>query len=137
MAEEKGNTALPQNGDRDRVAMLSIRADGTPDQHNPEIIGDREFAEQATRQQFREQAVSAVDTQKRRELFGTGAGGDEPVEQDPKIQELQDAHESAEKAAEKAADSTVGALFAEEQAAPAAPAGDSAPKKVTRSASAK
>jgi hypothetical protein len=137
MAENKGNTAVPDHGDRDRVAMLSLRADGTPDQHNPEIIGEREFAEQATRRQFREQAVSAVDTEKRRELAGAGAEEDAP--QDPAIQELQDAHESAAKAAESAADSTVGALFAEEeQASSAAPAGDSpAPKKVTRSASTK
>jgi len=27
------------DGQRDRVAMLSVRADGTPDQINPELIG--------------------------------------------------------------------------------------------------
>jgi hypothetical protein len=132
MADNKGNTAVPQHGDRDRVAMLSLRADGTPDQHNPQIIGEREFAETATREQFRQQAVSAVDTEKRRELFGTGAGDAEQVEQDPKIQELADAHQEAEKAAESAADSTVGALFAEQEQADSP-----APKKVTRPASPK
>ena len=25
--------------DHDRVVMLSVRADGTPDQHDPELIG--------------------------------------------------------------------------------------------------
>lgn len=135
MAEDKGNTALPQNGDHDRVAMLSIRADGTPDQHSPEIIGDREFAEAATRRQFREQAVSAVDTLKRRELAGTGA--EEEAPQDPMIKELQEAHQATEKEAESAADATVNALFTEEEQASAptpAPAGDGAPapKKSTR-----
>ena len=28
------------DGQHDRVAMLSIRADGTPDQISPELIGD-------------------------------------------------------------------------------------------------
>ena len=134
MADNKGNTAVPEHGDRDRVAMLSLKADGTPDQHNPEIIGEREFAEQATREQFRQQAVSAVDTEKRRELAIGGAEEDAP--QDPAIQELQEAHEGAAKAAEGAADSAVNALFTEEQPA-AQPASDSAPKKVTRPASAK
>lgn len=32
-------TAAPA-GERDRVAMVSLRADGTPDQHNPELVGD-------------------------------------------------------------------------------------------------
>jgi hypothetical protein len=114
MAEDKGNTAVPQHGDRDRVAMLSLRADGTPDQHRPEIIGEKEFALEATREQFKQQAVSAVDQQKRAELFGTGSSAEE-LEQDPKIAELQSAHESAEKAADKAAESTVNALFVEEQ----------------------
>ena len=27
------------DGDHDRVAMLSVRADGTPDQIDPELIG--------------------------------------------------------------------------------------------------
>lgn len=108
-----GNTAVPQqHGDRDRVAMLSLRADGSPDQHNPEIIGDREFALAATEEQFKQQAVSAVDQVKRAELFGTGGTG-EQLEQDPKIAELQEAHQAAEKAAESAAESTVGALFTE------------------------
>lgn len=118
MAEDKGNTAVPQHGDRDRVAMLSLKADGTPDQHNPEIVGEREFALEATKEQFKQQAVSAVDQEKRAELFGTGGGG-EQLEQDPKIAELKDAHDAAADAAESAAESTVGALFTDEDKGPA------------------
>lgn len=109
----EGNTAVPTHGDRDRVAMLSLKADGTPDQHNPEIVGEKEFALEATREQFKQQAVSAVDQAKRAELFGTGVDV-EQLEQDPKIAELQDAHQAAEKSAEAAADATVGALFVDE-----------------------
>jgi hypothetical protein len=104
-----GNTAVPTHGDHDRVAMLSLRADGTPDQHNPEIIGDKDFALAATKQQFTEQAVSAVDSQKRGVTAGQDGG--EPVTQDPQIAELQQAHDTAAGQAEKAAESTVGALF--------------------------
>jgi hypothetical protein len=121
MAEVKGNTAVPQNGDRDRVAMLSLRTDGTPDQTNPEIIGDKDFALEATKEQFRQQAVSAVDQAKRPEIFGTPDGG-EALEQDPKIAELKDAHDSAADAADKAAESTVNALFNDEPAVDAKPA---------------
>lgn len=126
MAENAGNTAVPQHGDRDRVAMLSLKADGTPDQHNPEIIGEREFALDATKEQFKQQAVSAVDQEKRAELFGTGTADVEQLEQDPKIAELKDAHESAEKAAESAAESTVGALFVEEESGSASAGSGSA-----------
>lgn len=113
MPEDKGNTAVPKHGDRDRVAMLSLQADGTPDQHNPEIIGEKEFARDATREQFRQQAVSAVDQAKRAELFGTGSSAEE-LTQDPKIAELQEAHDAAAKDAEKAADATVDGLFVDD-----------------------
>jgi hypothetical protein len=115
-ADAAGNTAVPAHGDRDRVAMLSLKADGTPDQHNPEIVGDKEFALEATKEQFKQQAVSAVDQSKRAELFGTGGGG-EQLEQDPKIAELKSAHDEAAKAAESAAESTVGSLFVEDKPA--------------------
>jgi hypothetical protein len=62
------NTAVKNEGDHDRVAMLSLQADGTPDQHNPEIIGDKDAAIKATKVQFAQQAVSAVDAEKRAEL---------------------------------------------------------------------
>lgn len=118
MAEAKGNTAVPSGGPRDRVAMLSLNRDGTPDQHDPEIIGDKDFALAATKEQFQQQAVSAVDDQKRPEILGdAGAAGE--VEQDPKIAELKDAHDSAAEAAAKAAESTVESLFVEDRPAAA------------------
>jgi hypothetical protein len=120
MADIKGNTAVPDGGPRDRVAMLSLNRDGTPDQHDPEIIGDKEFALEAAKKQFRQQAVSAVDETKRAELFGTGSAED--VGQDPAIAELKDAHDSAADAAEKAAESTVNNLFNDEQPTAAKPA---------------
>lgn len=118
MPEDKGNTAVPQGGPGDRVAMLSLNRDGTPDQHDPELIGDKEFAEAATREQFRQQAVSAVDDVRRPEVLpGTEAAGE--VEQDPSIAELKDAHDKAAEAADKAAERTVSALFTEPTEKPA------------------
>ena len=117
-----GNTAVPAHGDHDRVAMLSLRADGTPDQHNPEIIGDKQFALDATREQFKQQAVSAADQAVR----GVTARPDaEAVDapEDPKISELQRAHVQAEQAAQKAADATVDALFTGDPALKSGPAG--------------
>ncbi len=116
-----GNTAVPQHGDHDRVQMLSLRADGTPDQHNPEIIGDKEFALDAAKEQFKQQAVSAAD----RQIRGVTAGGSALVgqkdgsvkevdaselPQDPSVAELEKAHESAAKAAEAAAEKAVNSL---------------------------
>lgn len=110
-AKAAGNTAVPDpaHGDHDRVAMLSLKADGTPDQNAPEIIGDKEFAQAATREQFKQQAVSATDSAK--------AQAAEPAEetpQDPTIAEAQAEHEKVAKAAEKAADATVDALFTDD-----------------------
>lgn len=106
-AAAKGNTAVPHGGDHDRVAMLSLKADGTPDQHNPEIIGDKEFALEATKEQFKQQAVSAVDVAERGVTSDTGA---ETVGQDPMIEKLQEAHDKAADAAESAAENVVEAL---------------------------
>jgi len=107
MAEAKGNTAVPHEGDHDRVQMLSLAKDGTPDQHNPEIIGDKDAAVAAAKEQFAQQAVSAVDVEKRGATIDTGVG---EVKQDPSIAELKKAHESAQSAAEKAAESAVSSL---------------------------
>ena len=103
--ETGSNTAVQHQGDHDRVQMLSLRADGTPDQHNPEIIGDPEVAKAAAREQFKQQAVSAVDVQQ-------SAGGStvEDAPQDPSIAEAQAEHDKVAKAAEKAADAAVDAL---------------------------
>lgn len=101
----KGNTAVKHEGDHDRVQMLSLRADGTPDQHNPEIIGDPEAAKAAAREQFKQQAVSAVDAQ-----APDGGSVIEDAPQDPSIAEAQAEHEKVAKAAEKAADAAIDAL---------------------------
>lgn len=102
-----GNTAT--SGDHDRVQMLSLRKDGTPDQHDPEFLGDYEATLAATQEQFRQQAVSAVDVAER----GATAGGGFRVEdapQDPSVEELQKKHQAAEKSANTAAEKVVKGL---------------------------
>lgn len=101
---EKANP-VPHEGDHDRVQMLSLKADGTPDQHNPEIIGDLDTAVAAAKEQFKQQAVSAVDTR-------TPGGGTtvENAPQDPSIEKAQKEHEKVAAAAEKAAESVVKSL---------------------------
>lgn len=92
--------------DHDRVQMLSLKADGTPDQTAPEIIGDPEVAKKATAEQLTQQAVSAIDS-------ATAPGGGTTVEdapQDPVIAEAQAAHEKVADQAAKAAESVVDAL---------------------------
>lgn len=110
MAETKSDNKpankVPGGGDHDRVAMLSLRADGTPDQTDPEIIGDKDTAIAAAKEQFRTQAASAVDVAKREERRVEGDGTGEATE-DPSIEEVRKAQESAVKAAESAAESTV------------------------------
>jgi hypothetical protein len=99
-------TSNATSGDHDRVAMLSLHADGVPAQLNPEVIIPEEEAQRVTRQQFVEQAVSAADVEARR---GSGYAGFtvEDAPQDPYVEELQKAHEDAAKAGEKAADAAV------------------------------
>lgn len=105
----QGNTAVPGVGDYDRVTMMTLNADGTPKQTPRfEMIGDPEGAKAGTAEQFRQQAVSAEDVRLRGVVAPGGAG--ETVEQDPKIQELQDAHEKVADAATKAAEAAVDAL---------------------------
>jgi hypothetical protein len=113
MATEKaaaGNTAVPHEGDHDRVAMLSLHVDGTPDQHNPEIIGDKDFALAAAKEQFAQQAVSAVDVQER----GATVAPAEEVKQDPSIEDLTKKHDKAASAAESAAEKAVNSLYKED-----------------------
>lgn len=110
-ASEKEKTVadankVPHGGDHDRVQMLSLRADGTPDQNNPEFIGDKDVTLAATTEQFRQQAVSAADVQLRGVSADTGDSG----VQDPTVEELQKAHESAAKSAEAAAKKAVDSL---------------------------
>lgn len=103
---EAGNTAVPHEGDHDRVQMLSLRADGTPDQHNPEIIGDKEAAVKAAQEQFKQQAVSAAD------VASGNAGGStvEDAPQDPSIEAAKAEHDKVAAAAEKAAEKVVDSL---------------------------
>lgn len=105
---EKANTAVPHQGDHDRVQMLSLKADGTPDQHNPEIIGDKETAVAAAQEQFKQQAVSAAD------VANAPSGGGTTVDdapQDPTIESAKKEHDKVAKAAEKAAEKVVSDLF--------------------------
>ena len=104
--KDAANTAVKHEGDHDRVAMLSLKADGTPDQHNPEIIGDKGFAVEATKRQFAEQAVSAQDAERR----AAEASAVEDVEQDPAIKKAQAEDEKTVIAAEKAAEAVVNSL---------------------------
>lgn len=101
-ATAQANAGLRDGGDHDRVVMLTLNADGTPRQHNPEIIGDKEFAVDAAKRQFGEQAVSAVDTQLR------GVTSDSDAERDPDV--LKGAHDDAQAAAHDRAEATVNAL---------------------------
>ena len=107
-APAKANTAV-KHGDFDRVSMLSLHADGSPAQTpQVELIGDKDAVLDATKEQFRQQAVSTVDTQLRREQ--DEARSEVSDKEDPDVAKLTKAHETAEKAAESAAEKTVKAL---------------------------
>lgn len=110
MADEKPVNKVPHGGDHDRVQMLSLKADGTPDQTpDVEIIGDREAAVEAAKVQFGTQAASAVDVAKRAEQRERETGEQAA---DPSIEEVRKAQESAVKAAESAAEAAVKKLHA-------------------------
>jgi hypothetical protein len=106
--DSAANTAVKNEGDHDRVVMLSLRADGSPDQHNPEIIGDKEAAVEAAKTQFAQQAVSSVDAEKRADL-GL-AGTEEGDTSDAKIDALKKEHDSVAASAEKRAESVISSL---------------------------
>lgn len=50
MADQK--EPVTADRDHDRVVMLSRRADGTPDQHAPELIGPKDDAVKASAHQI-------------------------------------------------------------------------------------
>jgi len=106
--KEKAVAENKTSGDHDRVAMLSLKADGSPDQTAPEFIGDKEAAVAATTEQFRQQAVSAADV----EVRGVSASGsaDDSGTQDPTVEEIKKAHDSAASGAESAAKKAVESL---------------------------
>lgn len=110
-----GNTAVPHQGDHDRVQMLTLNPDGTPRQHNPEIIGDPEVAKELAREQFKQQAISAYDsstTSVPMMVVGDEMRPASEAPQDPAIQKAVDDHAEIAKAAEKAADVMVDSLSA-------------------------
>ena len=102
MAESKNTSSgnpVPHDGDHDRVQMPSLHVDGSFAQHNPEFIGDEDSTLEAIKEQYRQQAVSAVDVAER------GASTDDlQTALDPSIKELKDKHDAAAAAAEKAAE---------------------------------
>lgn len=102
-----GNVAVTKvaTHEHDRVAMLSVRADGTPDQVEPEFIGDKEGTLAATTEQFTQQAVSAADAEVRREVTATTV--ETSTVEDPTIAKFQKATEGAAKAGEAAAKAAV------------------------------
>lgn len=61
MATEKKAPAVEPEQGQDRVVMLSLRADGTPDQTSPVVIGGKEDAIEAAKRQFVEKAISDTD----------------------------------------------------------------------------
>lgn len=99
-----------KNDNHDRVVSLSIDKTGAPDQTPGfTIIGDKEAALDATKRQFAEFAVSAVDQEKRVELGLAGAEDGDTA--DAKIDALKAEHEKAAAAAEKKAEAVVNAAF--------------------------
>lgn len=109
MAEKETAVPVPKGAvPHDRVVSLSLKSDGTPDQNNPELIGDKEAALEATRKQFADFAVSAADAQKRAELGLTDTG--EGDTSDKVIDQLKAEHEKVAAAAEKTADQVVNSL---------------------------
>lgn len=96
------------NAPHDRVVGLSLRSDGTPDQNNPELIGDKDAALESAKRQFAEFAVSAVDQQARADA-GLGAS-EEGSTADAAIDKVKAEHEKVAKAAESAAEKVVNSL---------------------------
>ena len=113
MADQKSNEKSPAvkavGGDHDRVVMASRKPDGSPDQTPGfEYIGDKEAVLEATKEQLRQQAVSAVDTEIRGVSSDDASGTGEP---DAYVAEIKAAHDKAAEAAEKAAEAEVNAHF--------------------------
>jgi hypothetical protein len=133
MSDEKAVT--PGDVPGDRVAGLSIRKDGTPDQHNPTIIGDRDAALDLTRTQLRQQAASNAG----READQQAAGGDLPAQdvEDPTIADAQKVKDDAVASADKAADAIVSELFDKDQPASSAPGTEQASRSTGKTSTGK
>lgn len=101
--------AVVSTGSHDRVQMVSISKDGTPDQTSDfEIVGDKDAALAATKEQFAQIAVSRVDAEKRAEL-GLASTADTEPSPDAAIDALRAEQEKAVAAAEKKAEALVNA----------------------------
>lgn len=104
------DTPVVSTADHDRVQMLSIAKDGTLDQSpGVEIIGDKDAAVEATKEQFRQIAVANVDAEKRADL-GLAGTTDTAPGPDAQIDKLRAEHDKAAAAAEKKAESVVNSL---------------------------
>lgn len=106
----------------DRVAMPSLRKDGTPDQTEDfEIVGDKDAVRTALVEREKQRLVSIADQELRgiEAASGVLASDAEPGEgpggtkQDPSIVKLEKAHEKAEKEAEASAEAEIKAHFEE------------------------
>src|SRR5688500_9687322 len=76
--------------DHDRVVMASRLPDGSPHQTPDfEFIGDKEIVSDAAKRQLSEQAVSAVDVE-RRGVGAPPAEGEGSSELDPGVKDLKD-----------------------------------------------
>lgn len=105
----KANEPAVKVSDYDRVQMLSLHADGTPAQTpRVEMIGDPDASLEATKEQFKQQAVSAADDLERRKQVEEASQVSDT--EDPQVEALQKSHDKAAKAAESAAEKTVKAL---------------------------
>jgi hypothetical protein len=103
---EKPANPLVDGGDHDRVTMLSLNADGSPNQINPEFIGPKDAAIAATTEQFAQQAVSAIDARDRAER----EAAEKPDTADAGIDKTKAEHDKAADAAGKRAESVVNDL---------------------------
>lgn len=107
--KQEAPAPVVSTGDHDRIVGLSINKQGAPDQTPDfEIIGDKEAAVAAAKEQFAQIAVSAVDAEKRAEL-GLAGTADEGDTSDRAIDKLRAEHDKAAKAAESKAEAVVNA----------------------------
>lgn len=112
MAEAKPTVNIDKpvvnTGAHDRVVSFSVAKDGTLDQSpGVELIGDKDAALAATKEQFRQIAVSAVDAEAR--ASAGLAGGAEGDTSDAAIDALRKEHEKAAASGERTAESLVNA----------------------------
>lgn len=113
MAEAKNTSGVNaeepvvSTGSYDRVQMVSMTKDGTPDQTSDfEMVGDKEAVMEATKEQFAQIAVARVDAEKRAELGLAGTATGEPSP-DAAIDALRAEQEKAVAVAEKQAEALV------------------------------